>query len=165
MEKIQSKTLKKIFIQLAEHIFDDGGKCSDKSTVFCGDDKKKFPDYNHWYKLVNDEIAKFDLPKPIMFSWLTNEERKAIIDLGEHLVQDITKIDDPSKKVFTTMKYPDVKRDYFMDAYKNWDASMLPIDSLSLSPDSTRRREAMEKSFNIPKVNIEHERQAIDVPC
>lgn len=164
MEEIQSETLRNIFIQLAEHIFDDGAKCTDKSTVFCGDDKKKFPDYDHWYRLVNDEIEKFDSPKPILFSWLTNEQRKSIIDLGEHLPPNITKIDDPSKKDFITMPYPDVKRKYFADAYKYWNVSTLPIHALSLSPDGARRKEATEHSYNIPSAN-ELKRQEIDIPC
>lgn len=164
MEKIQSETLRKIFIQLAHHIFDDGSKCTNKSTVFCGDDKKKIPDYNHWYRLVNDEIKKFDLPKPIIFSWLTHDQRKAIIDLEVELTPDITNIDDPSKKDFTTMKYPDVKREYFTDVYKDWYGSSLPIHALALSPNSARRREAAQKSFNVPKAN-EHKRQSIDIIC
>lgn len=154
MEKIQSETLRKIFIQLAEHIFDDGAKRTNKSTIFCGDDKKKIPHYNHWYRLVNDEIEKFDLPKPIMFSWLTNKQRQAVMDLGEHLTPDITNIDDPSEKDFTTMKYPDVKLEHFTDAYKSGDASTLPIHVHLLSPDNVRSQGVPSKLCDISEANI-----------
>lgn len=114
MEKIKSETLRKFFIQLAEHNFDDGAKYTDKSTVFCGAEKKKFP----VYKMMKSKNWIYRNRKKCFHGW-RNERREAIINLGEHLTPDITQIDYPSiKKEFRTMKYPDAKCDYFTDAYK-----------------------------------------------
>lgn len=74
--------------------------------------------------MVNDEIQKSSLPKPVMFTWLTPEQRYESIDyLKRHRTPDITKIAELKDCVYSRKKYPDVDRDKFTRAYKNWKAS------------------------------------------
>lgn len=133
IETIQSKTLRNVLREFAQHIFDDGGpneksdgdiffdarpidkfasesdseqSQTDKTFHLCNE--KRFPDYNHWYKLVDDKIKKSNSPKPAMFTWLTPEQRnEAINDLKKHPIPDIMKMDEPKDCDYSAMKYPD----------------------------------------------------------
>lgn len=95
--------MRNIFVALATHIFKDVIDTT--------------PNYDYFYKLVNDEINKFDLPKPIIFSWLkSSEQRKlAIADLKEHPAPNISNIKIPS-----SWKYDEPDFYYFTKLYQKW---------------------------------------------
>lgn len=146
IETIKSETLRNVLREFAQHIFDDGGH-NEKSDCCESDseekqtnvtfhlcNKKRFPDYNHWYKLVDDKIKKSNSPKPVMFTWLTQKQRdEAITDAKKHLIPDIKKIIEPKDCDYSAMKYPNADRYKFIRVYKNWKPTSSPQSSQSFA--------------------------------
>lgn len=128
IETIRSERLRNIFISLVIHIFDDGGDFSSDDEGYSGKNsfihsnvnvKMRFPDYDFYYKLVNDEIKKFNLIEPVMFSWLNDTARDdAIDDLTKHPIPDISNIRKPTNNDYISFEYPTVDTKYFTRAYK-----------------------------------------------
>lgn len=110
IETIESETLRNVLREFAQHIFDDGGQNEESSDhVFRLCNKKRFPDYNHWYKLIDDKIQESNLPKPVLFTWLTPKQRnEAIADLIKHHIPDIKEIDEPKDCDYSSMEYLEV---------------------------------------------------------
>lgn len=142
--------MKNIFISLAVHIFDDGGEFESDDEEYAGintkfihsDDnvKYRFPDYDFYYKLVNDEIEEFNDEEPVMFSWLMDTAKDDAIDYSnEHPTPDITKIRKPTHSDYISFEYPTVDKEYFTRAYTDWKrhASKICINSPAKSTGSS----------------------------
>lgn len=72
----------------------------------------EFPLYDEMYRIIDEEIAKFGLPKPVLVSWLTKKEKETAKDeLNKNPLPNISSIKDRFEK--TNTKYPNVKFDYF----------------------------------------------------
>lgn len=122
--------MKNIFISLAVHIFDDGDKFESDDEEHAGINsfthsdvnvEDRFPDYDFYYKLVNDEIKEFNDEEPVMFSWLMDTARDDAIDyLNAHPIPDIAKIRKPTHSDYVSFEYPTVDKEYFTRAYKDW---------------------------------------------
>lgn len=139
---IRSEKLKDTFISLGVHILDDGGHFESDEQGNSGENsfyqsnpnvKDRFPDYDLYYKHVNDEIEASDSEKPVMFSWLKGTAKvDAIRYLTDHPIPDITKIERPTNQnYYKVFKYPTVDKEYFTRAYQNWkpDASNIMSSS------------------------------------
>lgn len=81
--------------------------------------KRKFADfqdttgfsfYDELYQIISEEIDKFKLPKPVLVSWLTDEDR---VIAKEEIKQwpNISTIEDQFENV--DAEYPDVNYNYF----------------------------------------------------
>lgn len=70
--------------------------------------------YDHLFQIISEEIAKLDLSKPVLVSWLTDEQRKeAIAELESSPTPDISSIKDPV--VMLDAEYPEINFNYFSE--------------------------------------------------
>lgn len=72
----------------------------------------KFPLYDELYGIINEEIGKLKLPKPVLVSWLTiGEKNKAKNELNKNPRPNISSIKDRFE--MADAEYPEVIFDYF----------------------------------------------------
>lgn len=73
-----------------------------------------FPFYDDMFRIINEEIDKFELPKPVFVSWLTDAEReKAKKELERKQLPDISSIKNRFENVHA--EYPEVDFNYFAE--------------------------------------------------
>lgn len=71
-------------------------------------DAVAIPDYDNLYKMVNDEINKW---QPALASWLTTQQRTDALNRRLWTLPSIESMKIPSSA--TDINYPKVKYDYF----------------------------------------------------
>lgn len=73
-------------------------------------DPTGFPFYDELYQIISEEIDKFQLSKPVLVSWLTDEDR---VIAKEEIKQlpNISTIEEQFENV--DAEYPDVNYNYF----------------------------------------------------
>lgn len=78
----------------------------------CYQNTTRFQLYDELYHIINAEIEKFQLPKPVLVSWLTDEDKEiAKVELENRQLPDISSICDCFANVHAD--YPKVNFNYF----------------------------------------------------
>lgn len=113
--------MRRVYIEFAEHAF--GGETENHLTRTCGvasnegeakvvhtHTAQKKPFYDRVYDIINEEIARFEVPTPNLVSWVKGQDlKRAKLDAAN--IPDISSIEDRFEN--TDAKYPEVHFDYF----------------------------------------------------
>lgn len=96
--------MKIVLVQLAKYLFES------TNNLLNGENELSI--YDQFYKLINNEIGKFKLPKPVLVSWLSREaKQKGKEESTDDAMTIISSIKDPLK--MSDVNYPEVKPNYF----------------------------------------------------
>lgn len=97
--------------QINEHPSEDEGK----NKNCHGHDAPRFTIYDQLYQIINEELENLDLPKPVLVSWLNEEDvEKAINELAT--APNISSIKNQYEEI--DANYPEVHFDYFQPKEK-----------------------------------------------
>ncbi|XP_031622978.1 uncharacterized protein LOC116340563 [Contarinia nasturtii] len=107
IKEIEDDGLSRVFGEFASYVFEDQIESMNR------DNGTRVSIYDKIYEIINEEIAKYKNGKPVLVSWLTEEEEeKALQDLEEHPIPtNITFITDPFNQPM--LKYKSVNFEYF----------------------------------------------------
>lgn len=113
LEKIDHPGLRKVFIEFAKHAFEIEIKIIEPSEDINGIRHKyrvmeTIPFYDQVYNIINAEIENYGHEKPVLISWLSQQDKRKLRD---YLVRNISSINDP----FGSMrpKYSEVDYNFF----------------------------------------------------
>lgn len=119
--EIENESFRRVFKEMATNAFKGevdlwAIKRKRKSAYFSlsayFQDTSGFLHYDELYQIITENIDKFNLPTPVLVSWLTGEERDKVKEEIEQL-PDISTIKDQFENI--NAEYPEVNYNYFAE--------------------------------------------------
>lgn len=123
IENIRSFKLQRVFVEFSRHVFSEKMKGNISRTL--GD--SSIPFYDRMYNIITEDIEKYKLPKPVLFSWMTGDQMKeAEKELKNKPLPDIASIKDCFAQ--SDYKYPKANFTYFQQLSSMSSDAEVPIE-------------------------------------